>query len=177
MGPLGIVAAVQIAPVFGDSMAGASRAGEAIAEVAAAGAWLAAFPESYLPGPPDYADRFVAGSPAFDAHDTRFLEAAITVPGPETRVIAAACRDHGVMAAIGVTERPERSGTLYNTLLWFGPDGKVVGRHRKIMPTDTERMVWAAGDGTTLRTITTHQGIVGGLICWENYMPLARTAL
>ena len=174
---VGIVAAVQIAPVFGDSMATAARAADAIAEVAAAGAWLAAFPESFLPGAPEYADRFVVGSPEFDAHDLRFFEAAITVPGPETDVVAAACREHGVMAAVGVTERPVRSGTLYNTLLWFGADGEIVGRHRKIMPTDTERMVWAAGDGTTLRTISTDHGIVGGLICWENYMPLARVAL
>ena len=174
---MGIVAAVQIAPRFGDPMATARVAADAISEAAAAGAWLAVLPESFIPGAPDYADRFVAGSPAFDAHDTRFFESAVAVPGPETDIVGAACREHGVMAAVGVTERPPRSGTLYNTLLWFAADGAIVGRHRKIMPTDTERIVWGAGDGTTLRTIVTEHGIVGGLICWENYMPLARTAL
>ena len=81
------------------------------------------------------------------------------------------------MAAVGVTERPARSGTLYNTLLYFGPDGTILGRHRKMVPTFAEKLVWGAGDGTTLRTIATPQGVVGGLICWENMMPLARTTL
>ena len=174
---MGVVAAVQIAPKFGDSMATANLAAGAIAEAGGGGAWRAVLPESYIPGPPDYADRFVAGSAAFDAHDKLFFESAINVPGPETDVVGAACREHGVMAAVGVTERPARSGTLYNTLLWFATDGTIIGRHRKIVPTDTERIVWGSGDGTTLRTLTTEHGIVGGLICWENYMPLARTAL
>jgi nitrilase len=81
------------------------------------------------------------------------------------------------MVAVGVTERPARSGTLYNTLLYFGSDGRIVGRHRKLMPTYSEHLIWGMGDGTTLRTIETAHGIVGGLICFENYMPLARTTL
>ena len=174
---MGIVAAVQIAPKFGDSMATASLAAVAIAEAAEGGAWFAVLPESFIPGAPDYADRCVPGSPAFDAHDKLFFESAITIPGPETDIVGTACREHHMMAAVGVTERPARSGTLYNTLLWFGADGTILGRHRKIMPTDTERVVWGSGDGTTLRTLTTEHGILGGLICWENYMPLARTAL
>lgn len=92
-------------------------------------------------------------------------------------MIAAACRKSQIMAAVGVTERPARSGTLYNTLLYFGPDGTILGRHRKLVPTFVEKLVWGAGDGTTLRTIATPHGVVGGLICWENMMPLARTTL
>jgi len=79
--------------------------------------------------------------------------------------------------AIGVTERPARAGTLYNTLLYFGPDGTILRRHRTLMPTYNERMAWGMGDGTTLRTIETPQVIIGSLIGWENFMPLARTVL
>jgi nitrilase len=105
------------------------------------------------------------------------VEQAVTVPGPETDIIAEACRARNIMAAVGVTERPARAGTLYNTLLYFGADGTILGRHRKMVPTFAERIVWGQGDGTTLRTIATDHGILGGLICWENYMPLARAAL
>ncbi len=179
---MGIVAAVQSPPVYGDALATARRAAERIAEAAQAGAWLAIFSEAYIPGYPDWVWRVPArtSSPSaepFATFQQRFMEQAITVPGPETDLIADACRKHHMMAAIGVTERPARSGTLYNTLLYIGPDGTILGRHRKMVPTFAERVFWGAGDGTTLRTIETPQGIVGGLICWENYMPLARAAL
>jgi nitrilase len=174
---LGVVAAVQSAPVYLDSLATARRATEKIAEAAQQGAWLAVFPETYIPGNPDFIDRAVPLSEVYTVFERRFLESAITVPGPETEVIAEACRKHKLMVAIGVTERPARAGTLYNSLLYFGPEGSILGRHRKIMPTYNERMVWGMGDGTTLRTIETPNGIVGGLICWENYMPMPRMAL
>jgi len=179
---MGLVAAIQAPPVYGDALATARRATERIAEAAEAGAWLVVFSESYIPGYPDWVWRVPArtSSPSaepFATFQRRFLEQAITVPGPETNVIADACRRHHIMAAIGVTERPARSGTLYNTLLYIGPDGAILGRHRKMVPTFAERIVWGAGDGSTLRTIETEQGIVGGLICWENYMPLARATL
>ncbi|HEY7346730.1 MAG TPA: carbon-nitrogen hydrolase family protein [Ktedonobacterales bacterium] len=179
---MGLVAAVQSPPVYCDALATARRAAEHIAEAAEAGAWLAVFSESYIPGYPDWAWRVAArtSSPSaepFATFQRRFLEQAITVPGPETDLIAEACRKHHMMAAIGVTERPARSGTLYNTLLYFGADGSILGRHRKMVPTFAERVVWGVGDGTTLRTIETEHGILGGLICWENYMPLARATL
>lgn len=179
---MGIVAAIQAPSVYFDALASARRAADYIAEAARAGAWLAVFSESYIPGYPDWAWRVPArtSSPSAEPFATfhqRFVEQAITVPGPETDVIADACRKHHMMAAIGVTERPVRSGTLYNTLLYIGPDGTILGRHRKLVPTFAERIVWGAGDGTTLRTIETEQGILGGLICWENYMPLARATL
>jgi nitrilase len=179
---MGIIAAIQSAPVYCNALATARRAAARIEEAAQAGAWLAVFTESYLPGYPDWAWRVAARSSSpsvepFQTFQRRFLEQAIVVPGPETDIIAAACRKHHMMAAIGVTERPARAGTLYNTLLYFGPDGAILGRHRKLVPTFAERLVWGAGDGTTLRVIETPHGIVGGLICWENYMPLARTTL
>jgi nitrilase len=147
------------------------------AEAAHHGAWLAVLPETFLPGNPDFIDRTGAETQAFQAFEKRFVERAITIPGSETEIITQACREHQIMVAIGVTERPARAGTLYNTLLCFGSDGTIVGRHRKVMPTYTERLLWGMGDGSTLRTLQTAQGIVGGLICWENFMPLARTAL
>jgi nitrilase len=179
---MGLVAAVQSPPVYGDALATTKRAAERIAEAAQAGAWLAVFSESYISGYPDWVWRVPArtSSPSaepFATFQQRLTEQAIMVPGPETDLIGDACRRHHIMAAIGVTERPARSGTLYNTLLYFGPDGAILGRHRKMVPTFAERVFWGAGDGTTLRTIETPQGIVGGLICWENYMPLARATL
>ena len=140
------------------------------------------FTESCVPGYPDWVWRVSprSSSPSaepFATFERRFVEQAITVPGPEPGIIAAACRKHHIMAAVGVTERPVGAGTLYNTLLYFGTDGSILGRHRKMVPTFAERLVWGAGDGTTLRTITTPHGILGGLICWENMMPLARTTL
>ncbi|HLY32294.1 MAG TPA: carbon-nitrogen hydrolase family protein [Ktedonobacterales bacterium] len=174
---MGIVAAVQAPAIYLDAMACAERVAERIAEAAEHGAWLAVFPETFIPGDPLYHDYTVPDSDPFRALERRFAEQAITVPGPETERIAAACRAHHMTVAIGVTERPARAGTLYNTLLYFGPDGAILGRHRKLMPTFNERMVWGMGDGTTLRTIETPQAIIGGLICWENFMPLARTVL
>ena len=138
---MGIVAAVQAAPVYLDSLSTARKATERIAEAAQHGAWLAVFPETYIPGNPDFIDRAVPDSEAYLAFERRFFESAITVPGPETDIIGEACRTHQMTVAIGVTERPARAGTLYNTLLYFGPDGSILGRHRKIMPTYSERML------------------------------------
>ena len=174
---MGIVAAIQTPAVYLDSMACAKRAAERIAEAADHDAWLAVFPETFIPGDPLYHDYAALDSEPFKLLERRFAEQAITVPGLETECIAEACRAHHLTVAIGVTERPPLSGTLYNTLLYFGPDGTILGRHRKLMPTYNERMVWGMGDGTTLRTIQTPQAVVGGLICWENFMPLARTVL
>jgi nitrilase len=179
---MGIVAAAQVASVYFDAMATAHRVAERIAEAAKANAWLVVFPESCIPGYPDWIWHVPPRSTSpsakpFSTFERRFFEQSIIIPGPETEIIAAACRAHHIMAAVGVTERPARSGTLYNTLLYFGPDGTILGRHRKMVPTFAEKLVWGVGDGTTLRTIATPHGVVGGLICWENMMPLARTTL
>jgi len=101
------------------------------------------------------------------------------VPGPAVEIIGEAAREAGVYLAIGVIERDTQfsQGTLYCTLLYFGPDGKLLGKHRKLKPTGSERLIWGEGDGSTLTVLKTELGKIGGLICWENYMPLARMAM
>ncbi len=100
-------------------------------------------------------------------------------PGPRSDRMGAAARDAGVWLCVGVIERDTTysTGTLFCTLLYFGPDGTLLGKHRKLKPTAAERLIWGEGDGSTLTTVDTDFGRVGGLICWENYMPLARMAM
>ena len=108
-----------------------------------------------------------------------YWENAVDIPGPATEALGAAAREAGVFAAVGVIERDldHSPGTLYCTLLYFGPDGRLLGKHRKLKPTGSERLIWGEGDGSTLTVLPTELGRIGGLICWENYMPLARMAL
>ena len=98
----------------------------------------------------------------------------MVVPSPTTERIAAAAHDAGAYVVVGVDEREPHGATIYNTLLYLGPDGRLLNKHRKLMPTGSERTVWGMGDGSTLDVVTTELGRLGGLICWENYMPLAR---
>jgi nitrilase len=108
----------------------------------------------------------------------RYVESAISIPGPEASLLAATAADLGIYLAVGVIERDQRAtSTVYCTLALWGPDGTLLNVHRKIKPTASERLIWGEGDGSGLRTIPTDMGRVGGLICWENYMPLARSAL
>jgi len=174
------IAAVQAAPVFLDREATIDLVCARIAEAGAAGAKLAVFPESFVPGYPDWVWTVPAGRGAMlGALHARLLANAVSVPSDATRRIGAAARDAGVVVALGVTERnDEASGaTMYNTLLFFDARGELLGRHRKLVPTGGERLVWAPGDAIGLRAYETSIGRVGGLICWENYMPLARYAL
>ena len=109
----------------------------------------------------------------------RYVDSAIEVPSPETQRMGEAAADAGVYLAVGVIERDSTSsrGTLFCTLLYFAPDGELVAKHRKLKPTAAERLIWGEGDGSTMPVLETELGRVGGLICWENYMPLARMAL
>ena len=109
----------------------------------------------------------------------RYWAGAIDVPGPEVDRMCEAARTAGVHLCVGVIERDSTysGGTLYCTLLYIGPDGSVLGKHRKLKPTAAERLIWGEGDGSTLTVVDTPLGKVGGLICWENYMPLARMAI
>jgi predicted amidohydrolase len=139
------------------------------------------FPEAFVGGYP-WGLRFgtaIGGrTPAGKALFGRYWASAITLPGPESDAIGAAAREAGVHLAVGVIERlPGHASTLYCTLAYYGPDGALLGIHRKLKPTAAERLVWGEGDGSTLPVIETPFGRVGGLICWENYMPLARMAL
>jgi nitrilase len=109
----------------------------------------------------------------------RYWDNAVEIPGPATETLSAAVRKAGVYMAVGVIERDSEfsGGTLYCTLLYFGPDGHIMGKHRKLKPTGSERLIWGEGDGSTMSVFETAVGKIGGLICWENYMPLARTFL
>ena len=168
------VAAVQSTPVYLDRDATVERLVASIKEAAAAGAELVVFPEAIVPGYPDWVWRTPAWT---DADWYRCLyDQAVDIPGPVTEVLGAAAAEAGAWVAVGVTERVP-SGTLYNTLLFLDPSGAVAGIHRKLMPTGGERTVWGFGDGSTLDVFDTAFGQLGGLLCWENLMPLARAAV
>lgn len=171
------VAAIQAAPVFLDKEATTTKACELIARAADEGAGLVVFPESFIPTYPDWVWRRRPWDDGEAHWYARFAEQAVRVPGPTIERLAEAAGTHGVYVAMGVTEQAEESHTLYNSLVFFGPDEGVLGVHRKLMPTGAERLVWGLGDGSTIRTYETPFGMLGGLICWENYMPLARAAL
>jgi nitrilase len=167
------VAAVQATYELMNRDATIDRVAQLTAEAAAQGAQIAVFPEVFVPGTPFWIDT----QPIWegDADWFRLLaENAVAVPGPATERLGGIARDNGVWLAIGVEEREPNSGTIYNALLYFSPDGVLVDKHRKLVPTGSERTVWGMGDGSTLRVVDTPFGRVGGLICWENYMPLAR---
>jgi nitrilase len=170
-----MVAAVRAAPGFLDREAGRQKALGLIERAAAEGARLVVFPEAFLPAWPAWVDEVLPGED--EAWHLRLLEQSVVVPGPVTERLAAAARDTGVHLVMGVDERDEHGGTIYNSLLYFDADGRLLGKHRKLVPTHAERLVWGMGDGSDLRVHQTAVGRVGGLICWENYMPLARFAL
>lgn len=160
------------------------HAADAIREAANAGARLVAFSETYLPGYPAWLD--VCRDAARWDHASvkqvyrRLVEASVTVPGDEVEALCDAARESEVTLVVGVSERIASgpgSRTLYNTLLTIGPTGRLLNHHRKLMPTFSERMVWGTGDDRGLRAVDTPAGRVGGLICWEHWMPLARQAL
>ncbi len=175
------VAVVQPAPFPFDTPRAVERVSELTRAAAADGAKLVLLPEAYVGGYPwglgfgtVVGGRTEAGKDLF----RRYWEGAITVPGLETDAMGRAARDTGTHLAVGVIERlPGHGSTLYCTLLYFGPDGTLLGKHRKLKPTAAERIIWGEGDGSTLPVLETPIGRVGGLICWENYMPLARMAL
>jgi nitrilase len=174
-----LVAAVQRPPVYLDREATIERACEIIDEAATAGARLIVFPECFVPGYPVWVWRIPAGR----THDLRALYAelidqAVTVPSPATHALSRAARAHNVTVAIGINEvnREASGASLYNSLLWVGPDGSILECHRKLVPTAGERLIHAQGDGSTFSVHDLSIGRTVGLICWENYMPLARYA-
>jgi nitrilase len=174
-------ACVQAEPVVLDRDATLEKLERLTAEAAGEGAELVVFPEAFIPVYPSstWAKHFAGwADERSKAAFARIAEEAVAVPGPAADRLAAAAKAHGVWLVTGVTEvDPERPGTLYNTLLYHAPDGSLALKHRKLVPTNHERLVWGPGDGSGLRAIPTDVGRLGGLICWENYMPLARFAL
>jgi len=167
------VAAVQAAYVLMDGEATLAKAETLVRQAAANGADLVAFPEAFVPGTPIWIDtrRIWDGD---DAWYAMLVDQAVVVPGPTTERLGRAARAAGVFLVIGINEREAHGTTIYNTILYFGPDGRLLGKHRKLVPTGSERTVWGMGDGSTLGTYGTPFGHIGGLTCWENYMPLAR---
>ena len=175
-----LVAAAQVAPEFLDAAATTRKACATIREAAAKGARLIVFPEAFIPGYPLWVWYVPAGDSASlrEAYAELVAE-SVAIPGPEISLLSETARECGVCVAIGVNERNAEASnsSIYNTLVWIGSDGQLLGRHRKLVPTSGERLVHASGDGSTLGVYETPLGRVGGLICWENYMPLARYAM
>ncbi len=172
------VAVVQAGSIPFDTEACIAKAERLIGEAAATGAKVIVFPEAFVTGYPKglsygtvVGARDVAGREEFRV----YLDAAIDVPGPQTARLGKAAAKHGAYVVIGVIER-ER-GTCYCTVLFFGPDGQLLGKHRKLMPTAMERLIWGFGDGSTLTVVDSPYGRIGSVICWENYMPMLRMAM
>lgn len=174
------VAVVQATPVVLDADASVAKACDLIGEAGAGGARLVALPEVFVSLYPS--SRWAHGcarfsSPAAEVH-RRMWDAAVDVPGPLVERLGAAARRARAWVAIGVNERDSRRpGTLWNSLLWLAPDGTLAHRHRKLMPTLHERVFWGQGRGDDLEPIPTDIGRLGGLLCWENFMPAARERL
>ncbi len=171
------VAAVQAAPVFLDRVATVEKACGLVDEAARQGARLVVFPESFVPTYPDWIWRLTPWELRAGALYARLFDQAVVVGERATELLAAAARRNGCYVSIGVNEREARGSTLYDTQLQFGPDGEVVSRHRKLTSTGAEGLGWGLGDGAALAGVDTPFGRLGGLTAWENYMPLARSAL
>ncbi len=175
-------AVVQAAPVLFNREASLEKACRLTQEAAGQGAQVILFPEAFIPAyPRGLTFGTVVGSRSQAGRQTwqAYWENAVDVPGPACTALGAAARQAKAYLAIGVIERDSQfsQGTLYCTLLYFNPDGELIGKHRKLKPTAAERLIWGEGDGSTLTVVDTEFGKIGGLICWENYMPLARMAL
>ena len=174
------IAAVQAAPVFLDREATVEKACALIAEAGHNGARLVVFPESFIPTYPDWVWAIPAGEESLlNELYAELLDQAVTIPGAATERLCQAARAAGTYVVMGLSERNAEAsnGSMYNSLLYIDPRGQIMGKHRKLVPTGGERLVWAQGDGSTLAVYETPLGRLGGLICWENYMPLARYAL
>ena len=176
------VTVVQAAPVLFDRSATVEKSQELIYAAAEQNAQLVLFPEAFKPAyPRGLSFGMVVGSRSSEGRQIwqRYWENSVSIPGPATDALGEAVRETGVYMAIGVIERDTQfsGGTLYCTLLYFGPDGQMLGKHRKLKPTASERLIWGEGDGSTLTALPTPLGTIGGLICWENYMPLARMSM
>ena len=172
------VAVVQAAPIAFDLKRSLEKVESLTADAASKGARLVLFPEAFLSAYPRGLDfGAVIGSRSDKGREDfrRYWESSVDVPGPAVDRLSQAARYHGVYLVIGVVERD--GGTLYCAVLFFAPEGTLLGKHRKIMPTGSERLVWGFGDGSTLPVFDTPLGKVGAVICWENYLPLMRATM
>jgi nitrilase len=176
-----MIAIIQRPPVLLDRAATLARGVQSVAEAAAAGATLVVLPELFIPGYPSWIWRLAPGRDGalLSQLHGRLLANAVDLASADLDPLYQAAREHGVTVVCGLNEceRRQGGGTLYNSVVVIGADGELLNRHRKLMPTNPERMVHAPGDAAGLRTVDTPVGRLGTLLCWENYMPLARYAL
>ena len=173
-----ITAVAQTATVMFDTAATVAKAETLMAEAAARGAQVLVFPEAFIGGYPKGADFHIfigARTPEGRQDFLKYYEAAVALDGPEIAQLAQAAGTHKLYVCVGMIER--EGGTLYCTAVYLGPEGTVLGHHRKLMPTALERLVWGYGDGSTLKAVDTPFGKLGAVICWENYMPALRMAM
>ncbi|MCK5004799.1 MAG: carbon-nitrogen hydrolase family protein [Candidatus Aminicenantes bacterium] len=176
------VAVVQAAPVMFNLEKTIEKVCELIGESATNGAEFILFPEAFIPAyPRGLSFGMKVGGRTDEGRKLwqRYWNNSVEIPGPAIKKIGEYAKKHGVYVAIGVIEKDSdfSKGTLYCTLLYFGKDGEILGKHRKLKPTGSERLIWGEGDGSTLTVVDTELGKIGGLICWENYMPMARMAI
>lgn len=173
-----IASVAQAASVLLDTPATIEKALGLMADAARQGAQLMVFPEAFIGGYPKGADFHIylgARTPQGRAEYKRYYDASVSIDGPEIAQLAKAAAKHRMHVCVGIIERD--GGTLYCTAVYLGPDGAVLGKHRKLMPTALERLVWGFGDGSTLKAVDTPYGKLGAVICWENYMPALRMAM
>ena len=173
-----VAAVVQAAPAPFDRERTLDKLRQLAADAARRGAKLALFPEAFVSAYPkglDFGARVGMRTREGREDFRRYFDSAVDVPGPAVESMARVARENRLYMVVGVIER--EIGTLYCTVLFFAPDGSYLGKHRKLMPTAMERLVWGFGDGSTLPVFDTPLGRLGAVICWENYMPLLRTAM
>jgi len=173
-------AVVQASPIFFNKTQTVDKILTLTSQAVKEKASLILFPEVFIPGYPRgliFGTSVGGRTPEGREMFLRYWENSIQIPGPETEVLARAAKQAKSWLVIGVTEKDKISDTLYCTLIYFSPDGQLAHKHRKLKPTAAERIIWGEGDGSDLNVLDTSLGKLGGLICWENYMPLARTAL
>ena len=174
------VASAQLCPIFLDKDKTVEKACQAIIEAGKNGAKLIVFPEAFISGYPDWV-WLIPNSKGADLNKlyVKLVENAVSVPDESTNKLCQAAKEAGISVVMGMHERnSETSGSsLFNSLLFINQEGKIVGKHRKLIPTGGERLIWGQGDGTSFQAYDTEAGKVAGLICWENFMPLARNAI
>ncbi len=173
-------AVIQAAPILFDTQKTLQKLATLVAKAAAEKAQLVLFPETFISVyPRGLSFGTVVGSRSKEGRDMwlRYWDSAIEVPSQATNRLGEIAKQHHIYLVVGVSERTKVGGTIYCSLLYFNPEGQLIGHHRKLKPTAAERIIWGEGDGSDLQVHETPFGKIGGLICWENYMPLARMAL
>lgn len=171
------VAAAQVAPVFMDKEATIDKACRTIAEAGRAGAKLIVFSETFVPGYPYW--RGLQPISRWSDLMVEYQKNSLMIPSGDTNVLCDAAKEADIIVALGCTEMSDRRGseTLYNTILFIGNDGEILGRHRKLMPTHAERIIWGMGDASDIRVFDTPIGVIGGIVCYEHHMTLQKAAM